>query len=72
MSKSHFEINPDALKELMLSPEMEQALFSYAGGYKGDKRAWRSHDRVAIQIYRDNNDDNKMLKDLFGGKTDAD
>lgn len=71
-SGSRFEINSDALVELMLSPQMENALWPYADGFEGDKRAWRSHDRVAIQVYRDSNDDNKLLKDLFSGGNNAD
>lgn len=62
---SRIEINPEALRELLLSPAMENALMSFADGYEGDRRAWRSGDRVAIQIYRDNNDGNRMLKELF-------
>lgn len=66
MSKSHLEIDWNALKELMLSSEMESALFTYAQGYRGDKKAWRSHNRVAIQIYGEN-EDNSLLKALFSG-----
>lgn len=62
---SRFEFNPEGIRELLLSPEMESALMTYADGYQGDRRAWRSHDRVAIQIYRDDNDNNRMLKELF-------
>ena len=65
---SRFEINWEAVKELMLSSEMESALDQMSAGYTGDRKPWRSHDRVAIQVYRDNNDNNQMLKDLFGGE----
>lgn len=67
MSNSRFELNSEGLRELMLSPQMESALEGFAAGYDGDRRAWRSHDRVAIQVYRDSNENNQMLKELFGG-----
>ena len=68
-SGSRFELNPAGIKEMLLSSDMESALMTMAAGYKGDKKAWRSHDRVAIQIYNDSNEGNSMLKELFGGGT---
>ena len=64
---SYFEMNPEGIAELLQSPEMEAALLEIGAGFEGERRIWHSHDRASLQIYRDTNDGNAMLKELFGG-----
>jgi hypothetical protein len=66
MAETRFELNYEAIGQLLQSPEMEAALLEISAGIEGDRKVWHSHDRASVQIYRDN-EDNSLLKSLFGG-----
>jgi hypothetical protein len=64
-----FELNYDGIGQLLQSPEMEAALLEMSAHIEGDRKVWHSSGRTArasVQIYRDN-EDNSLLKSLFGG-----